>query len=199
MADGSVRTDGNGHNSAAANSVGSRVFVFGASGCGKTRFAKQLAERLSVPHVELDSLLWGPAWTMRDDAAYLAATAAVVPEPGWVIEGTFRPDVAHTVWPHADTVVWLDFRFTLVAARLLRRTIRRAVTRERLWHGNVEPLRDLVGRGSLLAWLWQSYPKIPGEVSEFEAEMVSPTAVFHRFTTPKEAKKWLRNVRGETA
>ena len=40
-----------------------RVSVVGSSGSGKTTVARQLAEALGVPHVELDALHWGANWS----------------------------------------------------------------------------------------------------------------------------------------
>ena len=43
----------------------------------------------------------------------------------------------------ADTLVWLDLPLPLVMGRLLRRTVKRAVTREELWGtGNRETLSN---------------------------------------------------------
>ena len=39
-----------------------RVNVKGTSGSGKTTFARELAEQLGVPFVELDALHHGPNW-----------------------------------------------------------------------------------------------------------------------------------------
>jgi adenylate kinase family enzyme len=42
-----------------------RIHVVGTSGSGKTTLARQIAERLDIPHVELDALHWEPHWTKR--------------------------------------------------------------------------------------------------------------------------------------
>jgi cytidylate kinase len=46
--------------------LGSRVAVIGSTGSGKTMMARELAQRLGVTHVELDSLYWGPDWAAAD-------------------------------------------------------------------------------------------------------------------------------------
>ena len=39
------------------------ILVMGVSGSGKTTYARKLASQLNVPHIELDTLYWGPDWT----------------------------------------------------------------------------------------------------------------------------------------
>jgi adenylate kinase family enzyme len=39
--------------------------VVGTTGSGKSTMAGRLAERLSIPHVELDAIYWGPNWQSR--------------------------------------------------------------------------------------------------------------------------------------
>lgn len=52
-----------------------RIAVVGASGSGKTTFARRLAERLGIPHIELDAIHWGPDWTPARDDDFRARTA----------------------------------------------------------------------------------------------------------------------------
>lgn len=172
-----------------------RVFIFGPPGSGKTTLGRGLAAALDLQHVELDELMWGPRWTMRDDATFLASVEAAADLPRWAINGSFRHDVAALVWPKAEVVIWLDYPFPLVAARLIRRTLRRAVTRERLWHGNVEPLRDLVGRASLFAWLCRHSAELPRLVAEFVLDAGLPDKAL-RFTSPAATAAWCRTICG---
>jgi len=57
----------------------------------------------------------------------------------WVIDGDYS-DVRDIVWSRADTLVWLDLPFLTIFYRILWRTLRRVVTREKLWNNNVERL-----------------------------------------------------------
>lgn len=64
-------------------------------------------------------------------------------------------------WRAADTLVWLDLPLPIVMSRLVRRTIRRAATREELWAtGNRETLRNaFLSRHSILLWALRTHRK----------------------------------------
>src|SRR4051794_5544022 len=118
-----------------------RVSVVGVSGSGKTSMAAALAARGGVPHIELDALHWEPHWVMAETDVFRARVAAAIARPTWVADGNYSK-VRDLVWARADTVVWLDYPFAVSFARLIRRTVRRSVFRERLWNGNRERLRE---------------------------------------------------------
>jgi adenylate kinase family enzyme len=123
-----------------------RVLVAGSSGAGKTTMAGQLAERLDLPHTELDSLWHGPGWVPRPE--FTSDVQGMLASGRWVTEYQYRP-VKDLLLAQAEVVVWLDHPFALVAARLLRRSLVRAVTRRAYWNGN---------RESLAMWLRPSHP-----------------------------------------
>ncbi|MEY2847654.1 MAG: hypothetical protein RI885_319 [Actinomycetota bacterium] len=112
-----------------------RVAVAGVSGVGKTTLARRIGERLGIPHTEIDALFHGPDWMPLDsfEAEVHRATAG----PEWVIEWQYdaaRPLIA----ARADTMVWLDLPVPIALSRVIRRTVRRRLTREELWNGNRE-------------------------------------------------------------
>lgn len=113
-----------------------KVAVVGPSGSGKTTLARVLARRFDAPHVQLDELLWGPAWTKVSPAIFDARVDEATQGPHWVVDGNHALGLER-----ADAVVWLDFPLRLVLLRLARRTLRRMFTREPLWNGNRESLR----------------------------------------------------------
>jgi len=113
-----------------------------SSGNGKTTVASALAKRLDVPYYELDALHHGPNWAEPPLEEFRARVEAVVRSESWVIDGAYRGKLGSLVLEGADLVVWLDLPLHVWLPRLVRRTIRRVVTREELWAGNRETLRD---------------------------------------------------------
>jgi len=49
-----------------------RLLVVGTTGSGKTTMASRLAQKLDLPHTELDALNWGRDWTMRPNEEFRA-------------------------------------------------------------------------------------------------------------------------------
>jgi adenylate kinase family enzyme len=132
--------------------------IASASGNGKTTLGRELARRLDVPFVELDSLVHGPGWTETPDDELRARVEPIVASDGWVIDGTYQRKLGDLVLLSADVVVWLDLPMRVWLPRLIRRTARRITGRERLWHDNRESLLTAVwGRESLFVWAIRSH------------------------------------------
>jgi adenylate kinase family enzyme len=130
------------------------VAVVGCSGSGKTTLARSLARTLGVPHVELDAIFHQPGWTPLDDDTFRDRVGQATEAPGWVVDGNYST-VRDMVWQRADTVVWFDLPYAVVMARTIRRTVRRAITRQELWNGNKEPFSNLWSfnpERSIIAW-----------------------------------------------
>jgi adenylate kinase family enzyme len=172
-----------------------RISVVGSTGSGKTTFARRLAAKLQVSHVELDSLFWDAGWTQVDDDTFRARVDAATAGDAWVADGNYAR-ARDIVLARADTAVWLDLPLGTCLGRILRRTARRARTREELWSGNRESWRRHVGRDSLVWWLVTSYRRKRGE---YEKRFMGPAREFphlaaHRFRNAAEADAWLKSL-----
>ncbi|WP_278260541.1 hypothetical protein [Nocardia sp. AG03] len=66
-----------------------------------------------------------------------AVTEQIAPE-SWVADGAYHGKLGSLVWERADTVVWFDLPKPQVMAQIVRRSVRRVLTREELWNGNRE-------------------------------------------------------------
>jgi adenylate kinase family enzyme len=135
-----------------------RIAVIGTSGNGKTTVARQLAQRLGVPHIELDALFHGPNWTETPLDEFRRRVAAAKEPDGRVVDGNYHSKLGDLVLRRADTVVWLDQPLPLLVWRITRRTIRRIRRGEELWNGNRESWRGgFFGWESMFWWTIRSY------------------------------------------
>lgn len=170
--------------------------VIGSGGSGKTTLAGTLARRLGVRHVELDGLYWGPGWKGAGDspeglARFRHRVEEATAGDGWVADGNYG-SVRDMLWPRADTIVWLDYSLGLVLWRLLRRTVRRALTREELWGTNRESFRlSFLSGDSILLYTLKTHGTRRRRFAEILArdEMAHATVV--RLRSPAEAEEWL--------
>jgi adenylate kinase family enzyme len=126
-----------------------RVVVVGTSCAGKTTLARRLAGILASEHVELDSVYWGPEWTPRPD--FIQTVLATAQRPRWVIDGNYSA-VRDIIWRRSSAIVWLDYSFARVFSQALRRTTRRIITRERLYAGNRETVRNALLKTDGIPW-----------------------------------------------
>jgi adenylate kinase family enzyme len=136
-----------------------RVLVIGTSGSGKSYVARAIAERLGLTYIENDAIIWRPNWqpTPRADRVieYDRATAG----DRWVIDGNLAgtDDEDRLVMARCDTIVWLDLPRREVWVAITRRTLRRAWTREPLFHGNVERWAQVFSKDSMILWSIQTF------------------------------------------
>jgi adenylate kinase family enzyme len=138
-----------------------RVSVIGGSSTGKTTLSHELARRLGVPHIELDALHHDPGWQEAPADVFQArvdAALAAAPD-GWVADGNYHGKLGLSVLERADTVVFLDLPYWLTLRRVVRRTLRRSITREELWNGNRESFRNAFSRQSIVWWVVRQHGK----------------------------------------
>jgi adenylate kinase family enzyme len=173
-----------------------RVVIVGATGAGKSTLALRLAAAIGVPYVELDALFWGPNWTPTPPEDFRARVAAATATPAWIVAGNYGA-IRDLLWPRADTIVWLDYSFPLVLARLTARTLRRGVTGEVLWNGNREKLwwhAMLWSERSLYNWLFATFWRYRRELPALFREPAHAHARVVHLRTPRAAREWLDRV-----
>jgi adenylate kinase family enzyme len=172
-----------------------RVSLAGISGSGKTTLARALAERLGVPHVELDALHHGPGWTeATPDELRARVEAALAAAPhGWVADGNYESKLGDLVVSRADTFVWLDLPLPLALLRIARRTTSRLVRRTELWNGNRETIRNAIFvRDNLFSWAVKSHRRKRRELPSIGERHPHLTVV--RLRSPRAVAQFLESV-----
>jgi adenylate kinase family enzyme len=134
-----------------------RVVIIGTSCSGKTTLASKLAQKLSVPHIELDSIHWKQNWTPTPKEEFRSSVSAAATPEAWVSDGNYSA-VRDILWARATTLIWLNYPFYVVAGRALSRTFRNVFYRKVLWSGNKETFRQsFLSKDSVLWWVLKTY------------------------------------------
>jgi adenylate kinase family enzyme len=171
-----------------------RISVIGTTGSGKTTVARRTAEALGVPHIELDALHWEPDWEEAPLDIFRERVSDAIRGDGWVVDGNYGM-VRDIVWDRADTVLWLDYPFLGTFLRLLWRTLRRMVTRERLWNDNRESLNMMLSRDSILLWAITSHPRYRREYAQLMSDSEYSHIRFLRHKSLTETEQWLNSLK----
>ncbi|OXM43204.1 AAA family ATPase [Amycolatopsis alba] len=175
------------------SSVPGRIVVYGVTGSGKSTLARELAERTGLPwHSVDDGLAWQPGWVPVPDDEQRRRVTVLVADDRWIIDGMFAKwrDLA---MPRAELIVALDYPRWVSLSRLLRRTVVRCVTRRPICNGNVETLRGMLSRDSIVVWHFRSFARKRRTIRDWAADPAVPVV---RLTSPRAAKRWLGLVSG---
>lgn len=174
--------------------LGQRLAIVGTSGSGKTTLAGAIAHALQIPHVELDALHWEPNWTEAPDDVFQTRLNTTLSSNCWVTDGNYSRWRSQ-IWSRADTIVWLDYPFFVVASRLIWRTLRRSLRREELWSGNRESLRKaFFSQDSILLWMLQTYNKHRREYPLLFAQPEFAHLKIVQLRSPQQADRLLQAI-----
>ena len=171
-----------------------RIAVIGTTGSGKSTLAEQAATLLGCPFIELDALFWNAGWQPTPKEEFRSRVDAALAGDCWTVGGNYSI-ARDLIWRRADTLVWLDYPLPLVLWRLGRRTIRRIVTREPLWGGNVETWRgQFASRDSLFVWAFKTHARRRREMPGLLAQPEYAHLQLLHFRTPRSATGWLQTL-----
>jgi adenylate kinase family enzyme len=173
----------------------SKILVVGTSGSGKSTLARELSHKLGSVDIELDALHWKENWTPADPSEFREEIVRETSNrEGFIIHGNYNK-VRDLTWGQADTVLWLDYPKSLVIWRVLKRSVVRVLTREKLWAGNQETLRKtFFSKESIILWAWQTHALRKKQYLELAAKPEYQNVTIHRFDNPKQAALFVESL-----
>ena len=170
-----------------------RFVIIGSSSSGKTTFAKKLASKLNIAHKELDEMNWGPSWTERTDSEFFRELREFIDQDSWIICGNYSK-AREELWKKAEVIIWLNFPLSLVLRQFFYRSLKRSLTKEILWNGNRETIRNSIfSRDSLLIWILQNF----NQYKRNYIKLIEENPYHNEFIILKnhrEAEKLLENI-----
>ncbi len=103
--------------------LGNRIVIVGVSASGKSTFARRLAEKITLPLVHIDAVMWKPGWEYIGDEQTVQKLDEVTTGDQWVLEGYIKKQAYPFVFERADTIIYLDYARHVAASRYLKRWI----------------------------------------------------------------------------
>lgn len=173
------------------------INIVGTTGSGKSTLARALSKKLQLSYIELDNLLWLDDWQESPDVEFLAKLEYSMQDAsqGWVIDNIYTRATG-MIWQQVDTIIWLDYSFSLNLYRLFKRTLSHVISRKRLWSdsNNRESFKMMLSKESIFIWMIQKYPK---NRQKYLAMMQDPKyqhIQFIHLTSPKQTKAFLQQL-----
>lgn len=174
-----------------------RVAIIGSTSSGKSTLAAQLSAVLGCPHLELDSFRFLPQWQVRPNEEFRPLIDDVTSQPHWVVDGNYSV-TRDLTWGRADTLIWLDYRLSLILWRLTRRTVGRTINRTDLWNtGNRENILKhfRLSDESLYYWVFKTYWRRKRDMPGLLAMPEHAHLRLLHFTNPRQTESWLTAVK----
>ncbi|MEM9327644.1 MAG: adenylate kinase [Bacteroidota bacterium] len=172
-----------------------RINVIGTSGSGKSTFSKELAQSLGYPYIQLDQLYWLPNWQEPDDTVFLPKIEAALRPNAWVLDGNYKRTTP-IKWRNVDTVIWLDYSFSITVWRACKRAINRIVSKKELWSntGNVETLGRLFSKESVVGWTIKTHHSNRWRYQAIMKDPKFQRITFYHLRSPEAARRFLDSV-----
>jgi adenylate kinase family enzyme len=180
-----------------------RIVVIGTSGAGKTTLARKIAERLGLPHIELDAINWQPGWRdldRHDQPEFVRRVAEAIQAERWVADGNYG-SVRDMLWRRATHLVWLDYERPVIMVRVIARSVYRAALGGELWAGtgNREHWHDFIRPSHPIRWAWSTWRQRRRETEERLGRSEFAHLVKLRLRRPAEADRVLIRLQSGSA
>jgi hypothetical protein len=98
-----------------------RISILGNAGGGKSRLARQISQKLNIPHIEIDKLLWLKGWVAVSEEAFQSVHQQAIDNDQWIMDGLGKLGTISSRIERSTHVVLIDMplwqHFALAAER----------------------------------------------------------------------------------
>ena len=160
-----------------------KILILGCGGAGKSTFAREMGERLTLPVVHLDKLWWLPGWVERDREEFDKMLVDELKKPAWVMDGNFKRTLEMRLCA-CDAAVFLDIPTEICLKSVYARVeTYRGKTRPDMTEGCEERADD-----EFKDWILNYGASVRGEMLLSLSQSEKPYFVFK---SREEAYAWL--------
>lgn len=173
-----------------------KINVVGTSSSGKTTVSKKLSDILSISHIEMDALFWGPNWEPSSYEEFCAKLRSALKGSSWILDGNYTRTTP-IKWESVNVVIWLDFSFMCSLFQSIKRAIKRIIAREELWPGtgNIETLGGLFSKDSIVLYTIKSHRRVRRKYEAYFKSGYYPNIQFIRLRSPRKVESFLIKVK----
>lgn len=98
-----------------------KVAIIGNAGGGKSLLARDLSIAHGIPSFSIDNIQWGPGWTRRPLEVVARTHVEWMAHDRWIVDGWGSWDLIETRLASSDTIVVVDFPFSVQVEWVHRR------------------------------------------------------------------------------
>lgn len=160
--------------------------VVGVSASGKSVFARKLAQKINLPLIFVDAIMWQTGWSYIGDAETVKKLNEESAKSEWIIEGYIVKEARSFVFERANSIIYLDYHPLVAPLRYI----------QRWWMHRKNPRPELEGSPEKFSWKFLKLVWTKGEtvsLNKFLAQLKDQTKII-KLTSPKKAKDFLSNI-----
>ncbi len=143
-----------------------------------------------MEHVELDAVNWQENWISLEPEVFQKRVASILDanKGGWVVDGSYHERLGELVRERADTILFLNIPLIITVPRVIKRSIKRVLSKELLWGKNRETLK---GASYLVMWTVKYHRRRVKKMEALEESLLGTDTKYIMFRTNAAARKWL--------
>lgn len=166
--------------------LGKRIVVVGVSASGKSTFSRVLAQKLNLPLILMDSIMWQSGWQYIGDKETVEKLDIASSEVEWIIEGYITKEARTFIFKRADTIIYLDYPKVIATWRYMKRW----------WKHRIQARPELQGSPEKFNWEFLKLVWSKGEAISLNKFLraVSNQEKIIRLTSRKDTKQLLENL-----